>query len=172
MIRLRCSRMRDSYPRETGSAGARHEPNVSSWSLSASRAFRTPVPRSSISWRITGVTGSGTKGYSGGGGPAVEASLHNPFDIAVDRIGRPMFTDTFNHCIRRMDLQLGVIATIPVHENPAFSATAKLRRQPASISHTGWPSIVPATSTRLNRRVRRIDAIDSVVSTLADPAMG
>jgi uncharacterized protein (TIGR03437 family) len=54
--------------------------------------------------------GIGTAGYSGDGGPAVNASLNAPQQIAFDRAGNLYIADQFNFCIRKIDTQ-GVITT-------------------------------------------------------------
>src|SRR5438105_4624477 len=56
--------------------------------------------------------GSGEKGFGGDGGPAPQAQLNGPFDVAFDRAGTLYFSDTFNHRIRRIDARSGVITTI------------------------------------------------------------
>ena len=66
----------------------------------------------SQAWQIDTIAGSGVKGYAGDGGAARAAELNNPFDIAFDPAGRLVFSDTFNHCIRRVNLATGVITTI------------------------------------------------------------
>ena len=52
---------------------------------------------------ITTVAGNGTRGYSGDGGPATQAQLDWPADVAVNAIGDLYITDTSNHCIRKVD---------------------------------------------------------------------
>ena len=54
-------------------------------------------------WIISTVAGTGEKGYSGDGGPATQALLNNPFDLAFDPGGNLIFSDTFNHRICRID---------------------------------------------------------------------
>ncbi|MCP9439637.1 MAG: PQQ-binding-like beta-propeller repeat protein [Nitrospira sp.] len=49
---------------------------------------------------IERTAGVGTPAYSGDGGPSLQAGLNYPFGIAVDREGRVMVADTFNHRIR------------------------------------------------------------------------
>lgn len=49
------------------------------------------------------VEGVQQKGYSGDGGPADEAMLNRPVDIAVAADGTIYFTDVFNHCVRKID---------------------------------------------------------------------
>jgi DNA-binding beta-propeller fold protein YncE len=43
------------------------------------------------------------KGYSGDGGPANEAKLNRPVDIAIDEDGTIYVSDVFNNCIRAID---------------------------------------------------------------------
>lgn len=51
----------------------------------------------------TVVNGAGKKGYSGDGGPAIEATMNGPKYVAMDRQGRVLIADAENHCIRRYD---------------------------------------------------------------------
>jgi sugar lactone lactonase YvrE len=51
-------------------------------------------------------------GYSGDGGPAVDATVCQPFETARDRNGNLFLADTNNNRIRRVDAQSGVITTI------------------------------------------------------------
>src|SRR5437016_6870753 len=61
---------------------------------------------------ITTAAGTGEKGFAGDGGPATAALLNGPFDVAFDGAGNLYFSDTFNHRIRRVDGQSGVITTV------------------------------------------------------------
>jgi sugar lactone lactonase YvrE len=61
---------------------------------------------------ISTVAGNGTAGFSGDGGPALEASLARPADVEIGPDGRLYIADTFNHCIRRVDLATGIIVTV------------------------------------------------------------
>ena len=63
-------------------------------------------------WVMTTIAGTGGSGYAGDGGPATQALLNNPFDLAFDPSGSLCFSDTYNHCIRRIDARTGVISTI------------------------------------------------------------
>lgn len=61
---------------------------------------------------ISAAAGTGAKGYSGDGGPAVQAKLDNPFDVAFDKAGSLYFSDTNNHVVRKVDAKTGIISTI------------------------------------------------------------
>ena len=51
-------------------------------------------------------------GYSGDGGPALDAVFNTPRDIAISPDGSTMYiADTKNHCIRAMDMASGIIDT-------------------------------------------------------------
>jgi len=60
--------------------------------------------------RIAGGAADGY-GYSGDNGPASAATLDNPSSIALDAAGNLFIADTWNHCIRRIDAQSGIITT-------------------------------------------------------------
>ncbi|MDF1858725.1 MAG: hypothetical protein P1U87_00845 [Verrucomicrobiales bacterium] len=60
----------------------------------------------------TVVNASGKKGYSGDGGPALEATLSGPKYVAMDPQGRVLIADAENHCIRRYDPESGTISLV------------------------------------------------------------
>ena len=62
---------------------------------------------------ITSIAGTGEQGYTGDGGLAIQALMDNPFHIDLDASGRSLYiADCFNYCIRKVDLETGVITTI------------------------------------------------------------
>jgi DNA-binding beta-propeller fold protein YncE len=62
---------------------------------------------------IETVAGTGAEGFSGDGGPAIEAQLNNVQAIAVDADGTALFiADTDNGRLRRVDLATGIIDTV------------------------------------------------------------
>src|SRR5690349_25177073 len=63
-------------------------------------------------WIMTTIAGRGEAGYACDGGPATQALLNIPFDLAFDPSGSLCFSDTYNHCIRRIDARTGIISTI------------------------------------------------------------
>ncbi len=65
---------------------------------------------------ITGYVGTGKFGYSGDGGPAIEANIKTPFRMGFDREGNLYFSDRDNNRIRKVDTS-GVITTIAGHSN-------------------------------------------------------
>lgn len=64
--------------------------------------------------RVAGVPpqdGVPQNGYSGDGGPALEAQLNFPVDLALADDGTLYLSDVYNHCIRAIDLDSGTIST-------------------------------------------------------------
>lgn len=57
------------------------------------------------------LAGTGEKGYSGDGGPALQARLNGPKGLAYAP-GALYIADTENHVIRKLDLGTGVISTV------------------------------------------------------------
>ena len=121
-------------------------------------------------WNMSTVAGTGTQGYAGDGGPAIEALLNNPFDLAFDSHGNLCFSDTYNHCIRRIDARTGVISTIAGSGESGLSgdggpAMQARMNQPYGLVIDRAGNIY--TADRLNGRVRRIDGASGVITTLA-----
>src|SRR5215813_4070675 len=73
------------------------------------------------SGRITVVAGTGTKGYSGDGGPALAASLNQPYEILFDKAGNMFFAEMPNHVVRRVDAKTKIISTLAGTGAPGFS---------------------------------------------------
>lgn len=78
-------------------------------------SFSNRVRKIAPDGTITTVAGSGpigdSAGFSGDGGPATEASLNGPADVAVDGAGNLYVTDCVNGRIRMVDSR-GIISTI------------------------------------------------------------
>jgi uncharacterized protein (TIGR03437 family) len=60
---------------------------------------------------ITTIAGNGTRGFSGDGGPAVDAQLNYPWGVAVDTTGNLYIVDAFNYRIRKVSTA-GIITTV------------------------------------------------------------
>ena len=137
------------------------------------------VRRVSASGIITTVTGGecrdpniGGGCFSGDGGPAAEASLNVPSNVAVDAPGNVYIADTFNNRIRRVDLN-GTISTVagsgPPGGGAGFAgdggpATGALLDSPIGISVDDTGNLYIAD--RDNHRVRKM-GLDGRISTAA-----
>lgn len=59
------------------------------------------------------IAGTGETGYTGDGGPALQATFNGPKGIAYSAEDRSLYVvDTENHVIRRVDLRTGLIHTV------------------------------------------------------------
>ena len=61
---------------------------------------------------ISTIAGTGEAGFSGDGGPASAAQLHQPHSIELDGEGNLYIADIANHRLRRVDLDRGTIDTV------------------------------------------------------------
>ncbi|QNN21209.1 hypothetical protein HED60_02635 [Planctomycetales bacterium ZRK34] len=128
-------------------------------------------------WRVdpkTGqakvVVGTGRKGYSGDGGPALEADLNEPYEVRFDHDGNMYFVERLNHIVRRVDHQTGHVTTIAGTGAQGYSgdggpATKAQLRQPHSIAldHRGGLYIADIG----NHRIRRVDLATGIITTIA-----
>ena len=125
-------------------------------------------------WTMSTLAGSGVQGCAGDGGTALAAELNNPFDVAFDPDGHVIFSDTFNHRLRRIDAKSGVITTIAGTGERGFSgdggpATAAKLNEPYGVVVDKAGTVYFAD--RLNGRVRMVRP-DSSVDTLAGDGGG
>jgi sugar lactone lactonase YvrE len=70
---------------------------------------------------ITTVAGDGTAGFGGDGGPAIRASLDEPYGLVIDRLGNLYFADRLNRRVRRVEIKTGLITTVAGDGSRAFS---------------------------------------------------
>jgi DNA-binding beta-propeller fold protein YncE len=120
---------------------------------------------------ITTVAGNGEAGYSGDGGPAVGASLNEPYGIAIDRAGNVFVADRLNRRVRRVDAASGVITTLTGTGEAAYSGDGG----PAAKAGLAEPNglALDATQRRLyvadvaDHRVRVVDLASGVIQTFA-----
>jgi len=61
---------------------------------------------------ITTIAGTGKTGYSGDGGPALQATFRGPKWVHAAPNGDIVVVDTENHCIRKIDQKSQVITTV------------------------------------------------------------
>ena len=127
---------------------------------------RRRIRRVDLSGVITTFAGTGDWGFSGDGGPAVEAMLGWPSAVAVDRNGTVYVADRSNNSIRKIDPS-GVITTIAGTGDWGFSgdggpAVEAQLRSPDGVAVGRAGSVYVAG----RRRIRRVDAAGEI-STFA-----
>ena len=120
--------------------------------------------------KITRVAGNGTKGYSGDGGPALEAAFNWPHEVRVDAQGNLFIADTRNHVVRRVDGASGIVTTIAGDGKNGFAGEGKTGNavqfdQPHSVVLDGDGGLLVADTK--NHRLRRIDLNTLIVTTVA-----
>ena len=135
--------------------------------------FNDRVRKVSPGGIITTVAGNGDLGFSGDGGPAVNASLARPTGVAVDAAGNLYIADQLNHRIRKVDTG-GVITTVAGSgaagiDGGGFSGDGG----PATSASLAFPGdvVVDAAGNlyiadTYNQRVRKVSP-DGIITTMA-----
>ena len=118
---------------------------------------------------ISTVAGNGNQGFSGDLGPATQARLFDPADVAVSTNGDLYIADTVNNRIRKVDAS-GRITTIAGTGNILFNgdsipATAANLFLPAGIAFDLSGDLY--ISDTGHNRIRRVDAITGIITTVA-----
>ena len=115
---------------------------------------------------ITTVAGTGARGYGGDGGPALQARLASPTDVAVDAAGNLYIADSRNHRIRRVDTR-GIITTVAGTVVGAYSGDGGLAvqahlRSPTGVTVDAAGNLYIADSR--NHRIRRVDRSGTITT--------
>jgi len=119
---------------------------------------------------ISTFAGTGEKGYSGDGGPALQAQMNEPYEVIFDKAGNLFFTDMQVHAIRRIDRKSGIISTVAGTGEPGFSgdggpATKAQLKQPHSIALAPDGGLLICDIG--NNRIRRVDLKTGMIGTFA-----
>ena len=127
---------------------------------------------STIAGDTTGLS-TFTFGYGGDGGPATDAELNNPVDIAMDKAGNIYISDLGNDRIRKVDTA-GIITTYAGNGIAGYTgdygpATAARIDAPEGIIVDGAGNIF--FSDENNNVVRKIDT-DGIITTIAGNGYG
>jgi sugar lactone lactonase YvrE len=120
--------------------------------------------------RVETIAGNGRKGYSGDGGPALEASLNEPYEVRLDAEGDIYFVEMQGAVVRRVDARTRRIETIAGTGASGFSgdggAAVKAQlRQPHSIALDGKGGLYIADIG--NHRIRRVALASGIIETVA-----
>jgi len=108
---------------------------------------------------VAPVDGVAQTGYSGDGGPALEAELHNPVDLARSDDGTLYFTDVYNHCVRAIDPDGTIHAVVGVCGQPGYDgdggpAGEALLKRPYGLEWVDGVLYVSDTGNNVIRAVR------------------
>jgi len=112
----------------------------------------------------------GSEGFAGDGGPATSAQLSNPISIAMDTVGNMYIADDGNQRIRKVSSVDGTITTIAGTGQWGFNGDGI----PAIQANLSSPSEIAVdllgnlfVFDRGEARVRRIDAVTGIITTVA-----
>jgi sugar lactone lactonase YvrE len=127
------------------------------------------IVRRDAQGRLTKIAGTGKPGFTGDGGPAVDARLNAPFDVLVLRDEQAiLIADTYNHRIRRIDRE-GRITTIAGNGKSALAGDGG----PAAEASLQLPQGIAVDSAgnlyiadTFNHVIRRVDSA-GMITTVA-----
>ncbi|HEY1527899.1 MAG TPA: NHL repeat-containing protein [Candidatus Angelobacter sp.] len=116
---------------------------------------------------ITTIAGNGTAGFSGDGGPATNAALFQPMDVALDVSDNLYITDPNNHRVRRVDAVTHIITTVVGNGTAGFSGDGGL----ATGAQLNFPSGIALDSAGNifftdTQRIRRVDSVTQTITTI------
>jgi uncharacterized protein (TIGR03437 family) len=115
---------------------------------------------------ITTVAGNGNPGFSGDGGPAINAELNEPFGIAFDPYGNLYIADSANNRIRVL-MTNGTIATVAGNGKAGYSGdmipaiTAELN-QPFDVAFDPYGNLYIADTN--NYRIRKVTTNGTILT--------
>jgi sugar lactone lactonase YvrE len=119
---------------------------------------------------ITTVAGNDGSGYDGDGLLATDATLNAPFGVALDASGNLFIGDSRNARVRRVDAVTGIITTVAGTGVVGYDGDGI----PATLAQLGQLTAVVLDSSRnlfiadgTNSRIRRVDAVTGVITTVA-----
>ena len=120
---------------------------------------------------LTTIAGDGSKGYSGDGGPAAKATFDGMHNIAVTPQGDLYISDSWNHCIRKIDGKTVVITTVAGTGKAGFGGDGGPAKK-ATFNYLMCVSLNDSNNKLYladlkNLRVRMMDLKTGVVTTIA-----
>ena len=132
--------------------------------LALGTVLLTPWAGAAQEFTIATFAGTGTAGFAGDSGTAIQARLANPTGVAVDGAGNLYIADSHNYRIRRVDPS-GTIVTFAGGGNALGDGGPALEAQldfPADLAVDGAGNVYIADA--LNRRIRRVDPSGTIVT--------
>jgi sugar lactone lactonase YvrE len=120
--------------------------------------------------RVVTIAGTGTPGYSGDGGPAVEAEINNPYGLNLGPDGSLYFCEVDNHCVRKLHFRTRELSTVAGNLRTGYSgdghlATEAAMNQPYEVEFDAAGNMFVVEMQ--NHVVRRVDAKTQIITTVA-----
>lgn len=120
--------------------------------------------------KITTVAGTGQVGYTGDGGPALQATFNKPHEIRFDGAGNIFIADMVNQAIRRIDAKTGIITTFAGNRTKGYSgdggpASAAALNNPHSIQFGPEGDLYICDIG--NHVIRRVNLRTGIITTYA-----
>ena len=120
--------------------------------------------------KIQTMAGTSKNGYSGDGGPALQATFNLPHEIRFDKEGNYFIADMVNNAIRRVDAKTGIITTVAGTGQAGYSgdggpANKAQLKQPHSIQFGPDGSLYICDIG--NNVIRKVDMRSGNISTFA-----
>ena len=124
-----------------------------------------------VTGRIVTVAGDGKAGFSGDGGPAVEARLNEPYGIVVGPDGDLFIADRLNRRVRQVDGRTGLIRTVAGDGSKASSrdggpgaAAGLVEPNGVALSRDGRMLLIADVA---GHRIRSLDLTTGRIATFA-----
>lgn len=143
--------------------------------LPSSPVTATYVIQSVPALVIETLAGNGTRGFSGQGGPALNAQLGNTTDVALDPSGNIYFTDTYNEVVWKVSAATGNISVAAGNGTQGSTGNGG----PATSAELSFPQAIAFdTAGNLyiadagNEEIRKVTASTGVISLVAGTGMG
>jgi hypothetical protein len=125
---------------------------------------------------ISTIAGSGNPSYTGDNGPAANATLNTPGDVAIDGAGNLYIADSGNNVIRMITAATGVITTIAGNNGSTVCgsagnavgdgcpATQATLNQPQGVTLDAGANLYIADTN--NHRIRKVSSTTGVIATI------
>ncbi len=119
---------------------------------------------------IRTVAGTGEVGYTGDGGPAIRATMNQPYSLQIDPPGDLYIVDRLNAVIRKVDAGTGLITTVAGTGEPGYGGdggpgTQAQMREPNDCYLDGRGGLLIADIQ--DQRIRRLDLATGIITTVA-----
>jgi hypothetical protein len=129
--------------------------------------FNNRVRKVDTNGIITTVAGGGSESL-GDGGAATNATLNEPYGMAVDSTGNLLITDTYNYRLRKVDTN-GIITTAAGNGTNGYSgdgglATKAMLSGPSGVAVDSYGNLFIADLG--NNRIRKVDTY-GIITTVA-----